>query len=297
MRERGSRGEGQGQSEQRAAARKRTKIHVFPHASSTRGRGCDRLRRQVSWLADHCLPRPSRTLSRLQWHVEESLPLTVAGQPRLRAKLSPRSLLRPAGAGTDQPTVQRAQDASQAARQVRIDKGLTPTIKCRHRRSLMRERTGNVVRNQGFQSHSCPRNCKRRARATTPLEASGKAVTGGDPRARRPAVDSDARRAGCLGAARFARGTRFASSPHGAARVTFIDPTRVAETTASSDAATVYVCITCQRAGMPESEPRPGAVLADATMKAAEGTGVTVRRVRCLANCSRGPSAAMRCNG
>ena len=48
---------------------------------------------------------------------------------------------------------------------------------------------------------------------------------------------------------------------------------------------------------MPESEPRPGAVLADATVKAAEGTGVTVRRVRCLANCSRGPSAAMRCNG
>ena len=79
--------------------------------------------------------------------------------------------------------------------------------------------------------------------------------------------------------------------------MTLIDPTRVAETTAPGDAATVYVCVTCQRAGMPESEPRPGAVLADATVKAAEGTGVTVRRVRCLANCSRGPSAAMRCNG
>jgi hypothetical protein len=140
---------------------------------------------------------------------------SCGGQSRLRANLSPRSLLRPAGAGTDQPRVQRPQDASQAARQVRIDKGPTPTIKCRHRRSLMRERTGNVVRNQGFPCHSCPRNCKRRARATTPLEASGKAVTGGDPRARRPAVDSDARRAGCLGAARFARGTRIASSPLG----------------------------------------------------------------------------------
>jgi predicted metal-binding protein len=79
--------------------------------------------------------------------------------------------------------------------------------------------------------------------------------------------------------------------------VTLIDPTRIAETTASSDAVTIYVCITCQRAGMPESEPRPGAVLADATVKAAIGTGVAVRRVRCLANCSRGPSAAMRCNG
>jgi predicted metal-binding protein len=75
------------------------------------------------------------------------------------------------------------------------------------------------------------------------------------------------------------------------------DPTCVTEATAAVDAATVYVCITCQRAGMPESEPRPGAMLADATVKAAEGTGVIVRRVRCLANCSRGPSAAMRCNG
>ena len=69
------------------------------------------------------------------------------------------------------------------------------------------------------------------------------------------------------------------------------------ETAAAIDAATVYVCITCQRADMPESEPRAGALLADATVKAAEGTGVIVRRVRCLANCSRGPSAAMRCNG
>src|SRR5438045_1423098 len=31
--------------------------------------------------------------------------------------------------------------------------------------------------------------------------------------------------------------------------------------------------------------------------KAAEGTEVVVRRVQCLANCSRGPSAAVRCNG
>src|SRR5215471_4508107 len=55
----------------------------------------------------------------------------LRGQPRLRTKLSPRSLLRPAGAGTDQARLQWAQDASQAARQVRIDKGSTPTIKCR----------------------------------------------------------------------------------------------------------------------------------------------------------------------
>jgi len=59
----------------------------------------------------------------------------------------------------------------------------------------------------------------------------------------------------------------------------------------------IYVCITCRRAGEPDDEPRPGALLAEATERAAAGTGVIVRRLRCLANCTRGPSAAMRCNG
>jgi predicted metal-binding protein len=66
---------------------------------------------------------------------------------------------------------------------------------------------------------------------------------------------------------------------------------------ASGAASTIYVCITCKRAGEAESEPRPGAVLAEATIQAAEGTEVSVRRIRCLANCTRGPSAAMRSNG
>jgi predicted metal-binding protein len=60
---------------------------------------------------------------------------------------------------------------------------------------------------------------------------------------------------------------------------------------------TVYVCTTCKRAGDPDSEPRPGTLLAAATERAAAGTEVNVRRLRCLANCTRGPSAAMRCNG
>ncbi len=58
----------------------------------------------------------------------------------------------------------------------------------------------------------------------------------------------------------------------------------------------VYVCITCRRAGDAE-DARYGAGLAEATARAAAGTDVSVRRVRCLANCNRGPSAAMRCNG
>jgi predicted metal-binding protein len=63
------------------------------------------------------------------------------------------------------------------------------------------------------------------------------------------------------------------------------------------DIATVYVCITCRHADDPDAEPRPGALLADATMRAAIGRGVAVQRVRCLANCARGPSAAVRANG
>jgi predicted metal-binding protein len=59
----------------------------------------------------------------------------------------------------------------------------------------------------------------------------------------------------------------------------------------------IYICVTCRRAGEPDAEPRPGALLADATENAAAGSGVEVRRLRCLANCTRGPSAAMRCNG
>jgi predicted metal-binding protein len=60
--------------------------------------------------------------------------------------------------------------------------------------------------------------------------------------------------------------------------------------------ATVYVCITCRRVTDPEDAPRPGLALARATGRAAEGTGVTVRQVRCLANCNRALSAAIRCD-
>jgi predicted metal-binding protein len=64
-----------------------------------------------------------------------------------------------------------------------------------------------------------------------------------------------------------------------------------------SAAPTIYVCTTCKRAGEADSDPRPGALLAAATERAADGTEIQVRRLSCLANCMRGPSAAMRCNG
>jgi predicted metal-binding protein len=76
------------------------------------------------------------------------------------------------------------------------------------------------------------------------------------------------------------------------------DPQSDAERSAEQPAApVVYVCITCRQAGEPEREPRAGALLADAAERAAAGTEVEVRRLRCLANCTRGPTAALRCNG
>jgi predicted metal-binding protein len=68
--------------------------------------------------------------------------------------------------------------------------------------------------------------------------------------------------------------------------------------------ATVMVCITC-RAGMDSTDAvgaaaqgavTPGAALANATAAAAAGCAeILVQRVRCLGNCSRGLSAAIRC--
>ena len=69
------------------------------------------------------------------------------------------------------------------------------------------------------------------------------------------------------------------------------------EAARSLTSATVYVCITCRRASDPENAPRPGLALAQAASKAADGTGVAVCQVQCLANCSRALSAAMRCDG
>jgi len=63
----------------------------------------------------------------------------------------------------------------------------------------------------------------------------------------------------------------------------------------------VYVCVTCRgpngESGELNVDGRPGMCLAEATERAAAGTEVVVRRLRCFANCSRGPSAAMRANG
>jgi predicted metal-binding protein len=59
----------------------------------------------------------------------------------------------------------------------------------------------------------------------------------------------------------------------------------------------IYVCITCRRLGDPEDGARPGLALARETQRVADGSGVAVRQVRCLANCNRACSAAIRRDG
>ena len=62
----------------------------------------------------------------------------------------------------------------------------------------------------------------------------------------------------------------------------------------SAASAVIYVCTTCRRPEDPEDHPRPGAALADATIRAAENSGVAVEPLRCLANCKRGCTAVLR---
>jgi predicted metal-binding protein len=60
--------------------------------------------------------------------------------------------------------------------------------------------------------------------------------------------------------------------------------------------ATVTVCITCRSPLEPVDSPRAGIALADATALAAAGlSDNAVQRTRCLGNCNRGLSAAIRC--
>ena len=60
----------------------------------------------------------------------------------------------------------------------------------------------------------------------------------------------------------------------------------------STGRATVLVCVTCRTT----TAPSAGADLAEATLIAlGNAADVSVRHIRCLGNCSRGLSAAVRC--
>jgi predicted metal-binding protein len=77
--------------------------------------------------------------------------------------------------------------------------------------------------------------------------------------------------------------------------VTLADSSNDAKGTARNAAsAIIYVCTTCRRSDDPEDYPRPGSTLADATILAAENSGIAVEPLRCLANCKRGCTAVLR---
>jgi predicted metal-binding protein len=59
--------------------------------------------------------------------------------------------------------------------------------------------------------------------------------------------------------------------------------------------ATVMVCVTCRAAVNPPDEPGAALAAATASAAAADSDDISVQRVRCLGNCSRGLSAAIRC--
>ncbi|MHB8817156.1 MAG: DUF1636 family protein [Steroidobacteraceae bacterium] len=61
---------------------------------------------------------------------------------------------------------------------------------------------------------------------------------------------------------------------------------------------TVLVCTTCGTAGAAAGTAPAGLLLARSTAASVgDARDVRVEGVRCLANCSRGPSAAIRCDG
>ena len=80
--------------------------------------------------------------------------------------------------------------------------------------------------------------------------------------------------------------------------MTLMDHDEAADAEAELEASTtIYVCITCRCPGDPDEGPRRGEAFADETITAAAATGLAVKRVRCLSNCRRGLSAAVRRRG
>jgi predicted metal-binding protein len=66
-------------------------------------------------------------------------------------------------------------------------------------------------------------------------------------------------------------------------------------TNGASARTTVLVCLTCRSAGDALDAPRSGTALARATSDAlGDATDVRVQGIKCLANCGRGLSAAIR---
>src|SRR6201999_3962654 len=107
---------------------------------------------------------------------------------------------------------------------------------------------------------------------------------GGDPRARRPAVTKQSRAGrGALVPVFMAElwtppvdhrsCTRTDRSRKGL-WVTLADTHEKTEDAGRDAAVVIYVCTTCRRPDDPEDYPRPGAALAEATLRATENSGI-----------------------
>jgi hypothetical protein len=76
---------------------------------------------------------------------------------------------------------QAVEPDSRSVQHVRIDKWRMETVKWSPSTVSHDRANRECGAETRFQFRSCPRNCKRRARATEPLGQPGKAVTGGRP--------------------------------------------------------------------------------------------------------------------
>ena len=115
--------------------------------------------------------------------------------------------------GVDDRTTIAAKKSTASARGASaLTKRRWRPLSARDRRSLIRERTGNAVRNECSKAAAAPATVGGEPVPNCHWDNPGKAVTGGEPRARRPTGDSVVARAGCFGAGRFASSTRIAAS-------------------------------------------------------------------------------------
>lgn len=74
-------------------------------------------------------------------------------------------------------------------------------------------------------------------------------------------------------------------------------PVTAAPVTHGPAPVTVYVCVTCRGGEALDVVPVPGEVLLTETVRLGARAGIRVEAVRCLANCNRGLSAALRREG
>jgi hypothetical protein len=174
-------------------------ITLLPLRPQPEGAGCGSGRGSVAGSRGRCCFQSFCSILSVAWPRW----LTTKGRCGLGGLL-PHSHFRPQPANAATLTIAGGVTAARRRRKIALTNARHPPLSPRIDGRLINRECGEGL---DVQFRGCPRNCKRRARATVPLERSGKAVTGEDPRARRPTIDTVAGRAGCLGADWLPRAT------------------------------------------------------------------------------------------